>query len=90
MCWHDVLNTKQPEAISLRFNTKIIDAIETDKLYYISSDDGAFNTGECLEKTTRKPVALTKCKPLYDDAQEKLKVSEIAVRGNIIPLLNNR
>lgn len=86
----DLLNTQTPVAVSLRFNTKIIDAIMTGQLFYVASAAGSFDTGQCLNAQSKQPVSLERCRPLYDEALAKLKVSEYVVRGDAVDLLNNR
>lgn len=87
---HDLLNTAEPVGISLRFNTKLIDALEGKDLFYISSEAGDFESGTCLRRKTNQPVLLAFCRPMYEDVQAKLRISELVIRGNAVQLLNIR
>lgn len=87
---HDLLNTRKPLGISLRFNTKLIDAIEGRHLIYVASEAGDFESGSCLRRDNRQPVLAAFCRSMYEDVQAKLKVSELVIRGNAVGLLNNR
>jgi lipoteichoic acid synthase len=81
----DVLSTSQP-VVTKRTNDRIR-AIITNTVDYLSSTDGIFEHGQCLDAGARQTVRLDQCRALYQAQNDTLRVSDLAVKGNLIKIL---
>ena len=83
----DLLNTTTPVVVRRKGGTGAISAILASQHIFVTSKDGTFENGSCLDSKTRQPVAIETCRSLYDQQSAILKVSDTVVRANMIGVL---
>jgi phosphoglycerol transferase MdoB-like AlkP superfamily enzyme len=90
MLGQDLLATKTPVITRRDPYSQIITAILTPELAYEGAETGIFEEGRCLDWSARKTLLVlpvSDCKKIYDQQLEKIKVSDLIVKGNLIPQL---
>jgi len=83
----DLLATDHP-VVTQRFNGAIADIV-TPGLIYLDSGDGQFAHGKCLG-SDGTVVSLGRCRDLYNQQSQTVQVSDIAVKGDLIKLLESQ
>jgi len=61
----------------------------SDKLAYHAADDGVFEHGTCLELPSKKRIAPSACRSLYESQETAVRASDAMVRGNLITQAEN-
>jgi phosphoglycerol transferase MdoB-like AlkP superfamily enzyme len=83
----DLLNTKTPVITRRGPYSQIITTIVTPTMAYESSDSGIFEEGKCITLPQKTALPIDNCKTLYDQQSETFKVSDLVIKGNLIPSL---
>jgi len=81
----DILATDHP-VVTKRENDTIT-AIITSTVDYLGAKDGAYRHGKCLDAVSKTAIALERCRALYQEQSNTLKISDLVIRGNLIGLL---
>ncbi len=84
----DLFSTKTPVAVQRVIGTGAIKFILSPSLKYTASADGVFEDGTCLSVPKDNTLPTDSCKTLYDEESNTIKASDIAVRYNLLSLLN--
>ncbi|MDB4939926.1 MAG: hypothetical protein JWO40_351 [Candidatus Doudnabacteria bacterium] len=86
----DLFNAVEPVATQRNIITGTIKFIDSIDKKYISSSDGEFQNGVCQTVPEESILPVGDCQLLYNQEQEKIKVSDIIVKYNQIKLLSNQ
>ncbi|HSH31198.1 MAG TPA: LTA synthase family protein, partial [Candidatus Saccharimonadales bacterium] len=82
----DLLNNSEPTvARRKRSVTPEIEMIMTKDLTYAGFNSSNFDDGKCYRAS--QPVAIGDCRQLFDQQLEKIKLSDLIVKGNRLDLL---
>jgi len=84
----DLLNTKTPVETHFKLVSNGIDAILTENLAYQANNDGVFEHGSCKSMPDHESLPIANCQDLYNQQFDKIKASNIAVRGDLLKLLD--
>jgi len=60
----------------------------TENLVYQADNDGIFEHGFCKSWPDKNPLPITDCQKLYNQQFNKIKASNIIIRGNLLNLLD--
>jgi phosphoglycerol transferase MdoB-like AlkP superfamily enzyme len=82
----DLLNTKTPIVTHRDPYSQII-TILTPEVAYEGAASGVFEEGTCISIPSRNSLPVGNCKKLYDEQTQTIKVSDLVVKGNLIPSL---
>lgn len=80
----DLLNASSPTAVRRRLGTGAVGSVVTRQTVYFASDDGEFAKGRCLSWPDGARVDIERCRASYDEQVLLTKISDIALRGNLI------
>ncbi|MFA6255531.1 MAG: LTA synthase family protein [Patescibacteria group bacterium] len=83
----DIFNTDTPVFVSRHNFSGTINTIISSQLAYKSSDEGIYEYGTCYELPGYKSIPVEACRDLYDRQNDIIKISDIAIRGNFLDLL---
>ncbi|MNC70315.1 hypothetical protein D3C75_1211120 [compost metagenome] len=59
-------------------------AFSTNHLYYIPSSDSRFENGSCYDISTRELTDIEECRIPYDEANERLHISDSLITSDLI------
>jgi phosphoglycerol transferase MdoB-like AlkP superfamily enzyme len=82
----DILNTNAPVEVKFNLDSGAVNTVLTDKLAFQENKDGIFDHGACLQMPEKKSLPVNDCKDLYNNQADKVKISDIVIRGNLLNL----
>lgn len=84
----DLMNTRGPVVTHRDPDARFITSILTAEQYFYAGEDGSFENGGCLAIPGDRPLPLSECQMLYERELSASNVSDLIVRGNLLPVFN--
>jgi phosphoglycerol transferase MdoB-like AlkP superfamily enzyme len=83
----DLLNTKTPVVTHRDPDARFITSILTADRYFYAGENGSFENGGCLAIPGDQPLPLSDCRMLYKRELSASNVSDLIVKGNLLPVV---
>ncbi len=82
----DLINTRGPVVTHRDPDARFITSILTAERYFYAGEDGSFEKGGCLSIPGDQPLPLSECHLLYERELSASNVSDLIVKGNLLPV----
>lgn len=83
----DLMNTRGPVVTHRDPDARFITSILTAERYFYAGEDGSFENGGCLAIPGDRPLPLSDCRMLYERELAGSNVSDLIVKGNLLPVV---
>ena len=83
----DLLNTDTPVVVHRDPDSQVMNTILTNTLAYVTAANAEFEHGTCLALPAQTALPIEACRTLFETQTATTKVSDLVVKGNLLPLL---